>query len=247
MLIVPTLDLAGGRAVHARGGDRLRYQPVESALCREAPGDPLALGRAYRRLGCTSCYVADLDAITAGLPQGPLLRQLADARDGFGAGLVVDAGVSDPASARRILELGASRVVVGLETLRSFDDLAAILGAMGDERVVFSLDLRDGVPIRHPSLPAPAAATPVELAELARHAGVTTILLLDMARVGTARGVDLGLVVQLRERLPELALWVGGGIRSARDLDALAAAGCASAVVGTALHTGAILPYSSIR
>ena len=247
MLIVPTLDLAGGRAVHARGGDRSRYRPVESALCREAPGDPLALARAYRRLGCTTCYVADLDAITGGSPQDSLLRQLADSRDGFGAGLVLDAGVSDPASARRSVELGASRVVVGLETLRSFDDLAAIVGAMGEDRVVFSLDLRDGVPIRHPGLPASPGATPVELADLALQAGVTTILLLDLARVGTGRGVDLGLVAQLRERLPEVALWVGGGIRSARDFDALAAAGCASAVVGTALHTGAILPYSSIR
>jgi len=247
MLIVPTLDLAGGRAVHARGGDRSRYQLVESALCPEAPGDPLALARAYRRLGCTTCYVADLDAITAGSPQGTLLGQLADSHDGFGTGLVLDAGVSDPASARRIVELGASRIVVGLETLRSFDDLAAIVGAMGEDRVVFSLDLRDGVPIRHLRLPAPPRATPVELAELALQAGVTTILLLDLARVGTGRGVDLGLVAQLRERLPEVGLWVGGGIRSARDFDALAAAGCASAVVGTALHAGAILPYSSIR
>jgi len=247
MLIIPTLDLAGGRAVHARAGERLGYQPVESALCRDAPGDPLALARAYRRLGCASCYVADLDAITAGSPQRSLLQRLADPRDGFGAGLVVDAGVSDPSSARRIVELGASRAVVGLETLRTFDDLAAIIGAMGDEQVVFSLDLRDGAPIRHPTLPVPRGTTPVELAELARQAGVSTILLLDVARVGTGRGVDLSLVAQLRERLPEVVLWVGGGARGARDLDALATAGCAGAVVGTALHTGAILPYSSIR
>ncbi|HUL69392.1 MAG TPA: HisA/HisF-related TIM barrel protein [Gemmatimonadales bacterium] len=247
MLIIPTLDLAGGRAVHARAGDRSRYQPVESALCRNAPGDPLALARAYRRLGCTTCYVADLDAITAGSPQRALLQRLADPRDGFGAGLVVDAGVSDPTSARWIVELGASRVVVGLETLRAFDDLAEITETMGDERVVFSLDLRDGVPIRHPTLSVAPGTAPVELAELARRAGVTTILLLDAARVGTGRGVDLSLVAQLRERLPEVVLWAGGGVRSGRDLDALATAGCAAAVVGTALHTGAILPYSSIR
>ena len=233
--------------MHAHGGDRSRYQPVESVLCRGAAGDPLALARAYRSLGCTICYVADLDAITRGSPQRSLLRHLADPRGGFGAGLVVDAGVSDAVSARQILELGVSRVVVGLETLRAFDDLAAIAGAIGDERVAFSLDLREGVPICHPKLAARPGATPPQLAELARRAGVTTILVLDLARVGTSRGVDLDLVAQLHDRLPEVALWVGGGIRSARDLDALATAGCTAAVVGTALHTGAISPYSSIR
>jgi phosphoribosylformimino-5-aminoimidazole carboxamide ribotide isomerase len=239
MLIVPTLDLAEGRAVHAVGGDRAHYQPVQSILSREAPGDPLALARAYRKLGAVLCYVADLDAITTGSLQRPPLARLADLHEGFGPGLVIDAGVSDVESARRILDLGASRVVIGLETLRSFEDLGAISGALGGESVVFSLDLREGIPVRQARLPASSTATPLELAELARQAGVATLLLLDIGRVGTGRGVDLSLVRQLRERLPEVALWVGGGIRS-EDLDALATAGCAAAVVGTALHTGAV-------
>jgi phosphoribosylformimino-5-aminoimidazole carboxamide ribotide isomerase len=237
--VIPVLDLAGGQAVLARGGRRETYAPVRSVLAAGArPGDPLALVHAFRDvLGCDECYVADLDAITGGVAQHALLGQLA----GLGCRLLVDAGVADPRVARALAAAGAARVVVGLETLPSFAALGAVVGALGAERVVFSLDLVDGAPLsRSGAAGAGPPLTPLALAGAAVAAGAGGILVLDLARVGSRRGVDPGLVAAVRRAHPDAELLAGGGVATGGELERLADLGLDGALVATALHTGAL-------
>jgi phosphoribosylformimino-5-aminoimidazole carboxamide ribotide isomerase len=233
------LDLAGGQGVLARGGRRETYAPVHSVLvATERAGDPLALVGAFRDvLGCDECYVADLDAITGGVGQHALLGQLA----GLGCPLLVDAGVSDPRGARALVAAGAARVVVGLETLPSFAALDAVVRALAAGRVVFSLDLVDGAPLsRSGAAGAGPPLTPLALASAAVGAGAGGILVLDLARVGTRRGVDPELVAALRRAHPEAELLAGGGVATRGELERLADLGLDAALVATALHTGAL-------
>jgi phosphoribosylformimino-5-aminoimidazole carboxamide ribotide isomerase len=245
MQIIPVIDIAGGVAVHARAGDRARYQPVESRLAPGHPGDAVALVRAFRDLlDARTCYVADLDAIQGGPVQRGLLRELADLETGFGGALLVDAGTGTPGGALEVLSCGASEVVIGLETLGSFADLRRIVDALGPGRAVFSLDLRLGTPMLHPAMQDVAASVPdaAALALQAAETGVTTMLVLDVGRVGTGVGVDLGLLSRLRGLLPGLRLLAGGGVLTVRDLDRLRDAGCDGALVASALHAGRIGP-----
>ena len=236
MRVIPVLDLQAGRAVLARGGVRGGYEPVESVLVAAmAVGDAVALARAFReRLGCDECYVADLDAITGGRPHRALVRTLVDG----GCRLLVDWGVAGPASAAALLAEGAARVVVGLETLPTLGALEAIAGAIGPERIVFSLDLRDGQPVLAPG--APHRGSPLELAHAAVAAGAAALLVLDLARVGARHGPDLGLVDAVRGAVPEVELLVGGGVRGREDLERLVNAGCDAALLATALHDGRV-------
>jgi phosphoribosylformimino-5-aminoimidazole carboxamide ribotide isomerase len=241
MQIIPVLDLAGGIAVHAQAGDRSRYAPLESGLAPGQVGDPVALLRAFHAtLGIHECYVADLDAIQGGAVQRTLLRELAEFHTGFAGALLVDAGTYLPDGALELLSCGASEVVVGLETLRAFADLMAIVNVVSPSRVVFSLDLRLGSPILHPTLQDAKGAGPdaVSLAEQAATIGVATILLLDLGRIGTGCGVDLGLLESLRRRLPDIRLLAGGGVLTRRDLERMRDVGCDGALVASAIHTG---------
>lgn len=241
MQIIPVLDLAGGVAVHAQAGDRSRYAPLESGLAPGRVGDPVALLRAFHAsLGIHECYVADLDAIQGGAIQRTLLRELAEFHTGFAGALLVDAGTYLPEGALELLSCGASEVVVGLETLRAFADLTAIVKTVGQSHVVFSLDLRLGNPILHGAMqdaqgPGPDA---LHLAEQAISAGVSTLLLLDLGRVGTGCGVDLGMLESLRRRLPNTRLLAGGGVLTRRDLERMRDAGCDGALVASAIHNG---------
>jgi phosphoribosylformimino-5-aminoimidazole carboxamide ribotide isomerase len=241
MQIIPVLDLAGGMAVHAQAGDRSRYAPLESGLVPGRVGDPAALLRAFHAtLGIHECYVADLDAIQGGAVQRTLIRELAEFHTGFAGALLVDAGTHLPEGALELLSCGASEVVIGLETLHAFADLAAIVSVVGSSRVVFSLDLRLGNPILHQAMqdaqgPGPDA---IHLAEQATSTGVATLLLLDLGRVGTGCGVDLGLLQSLRTRLPGIRLLAGGGVLTRRDLERMRDAGCDGALVASAIHNG---------
>ncbi|HUF34344.1 MAG TPA: HisA/HisF-related TIM barrel protein [Gemmatimonadales bacterium] len=243
MRIIPVLDLANGVAVHARAGDRPRYETVHSVLAPDADGDPTALLRAYRQaLGAAECYVADLDAIQGGAVQRGLLRELAALAVGFPGPLLVDAGTRGPDGALEVLSCGASEVVVGLESLHAFADLAAIVELAGPRRVLFSLDLRLGSPIVHPALRDAAGAAPdaPSLAAQAVAAGARTLLALDIGRVGTGCGVDLDLLKTLRRRFPSTRLLAGGGVLTRRDLERMRDAGCDGALVASAIHTGRI-------
>lgn len=152
----------------------------------------------------------------------------------------MDAGVATADEARGLLADGAARVIVGLETLPSASDPRAALDQLVAEiegrRTVFSLDLRAGQPIA--ADPALSSLPPLAIAELAAGCGIGTIIVLDLARVGTATGPDVDLVREIRRALPRTELVAGGGIRDAGDLERLADAGADAALVGSALHHG---------
>jgi phosphoribosylformimino-5-aminoimidazole carboxamide ribotide isomerase len=236
MRVVGVIDLKGGLAVHARGGERHRYAPVRSLVLADgAVGDAVALARGYRHhLALDGVYVADLDAITGAPPQRSLVRQIAD----VGPTLWLDAGIGSVDRAAAAVEDGASVVVIGLETLSSFEDLAEVARAVGPPRVAFSLDLRNGVPVTREGAPH-AHSSAVTHAVRAAEAGVGTIIVLDLARVG-GRGIDVTPVKNVRRAVPGAALYAGGGVRAPADLTRLADAGCEGALVATALHDGAI-------
>jgi phosphoribosylformimino-5-aminoimidazole carboxamide ribotide isomerase len=243
MRIIPVLDLARGIAVHARGGDRERYEPVRSSVVPEAAGDPVALLRAYHEaLGVDECYVADLDAIGGGAPQTEAFQRLRDPDTGFAGRLLVDAGTSSLEAAEAVLAGGASQVVVALETLRDFADLAAVVERIGPLRTIFGLDLRFGNPILHPALRDAGynGRDPMSLAARAVVAGARSMLVLDLGRIGTGDGVDLGLLRSLRRHFPNERLLAGGGVRHRRDLERIRDIGCDAALVASAIHEGRI-------
>jgi phosphoribosylformimino-5-aminoimidazole carboxamide ribotide isomerase len=188
------------------------------------------------------CYVADLDAIQGGAIQRALIRELAEFHTGFSGALMVDAGISLPGGALEVLSCGASQVVVGLESLHAFSDLATIVQVIGPSRVVFSLDLRLGAPVLHPAMQDARGAGPdvVSLADQAATAGVTSLLLLDLGRIGTGCGVDLGLLETLRRRFPQVRLLAGGGVLTRLDLERMRDAGCDGALIASAIHTGRV-------
>lgn len=236
--VIGVVDLSDGLAVHAQGGARAHYGPVKSLAGRPIrPGDAPAIVRWYvEELGIREVYVADLDALRGRPPQHALIRRLAS----FDVPLWLDAAIGTVKAARAAVEDGAARVVVGLETLASFEALAEICQAVGGQGVAFSLDLRRGQP-----LVAPGAAldgqTPEQIAAAAVAAGARGVIVLDLARVGMRRGLDLDLLARVRASIPDAELLVGGGVRGVTDLAAAAAAGCTAVLVATALYDGRIL------
>jgi len=230
--VVGVIDLKDGTAVHAVRGERERYRPVHSVLAGD-DGDAVALARAFRsQLGLDELYVADLDAITGGDGEhaavvGALARE---------ARVMVDAGVSEPARARALLDLGAHRVIVGTETLSGADALDRLLADLPAGAVVPSVDLRDG---RVLSSDAQLAGLPA-LDAMRRLPAVREAIVLDLARVGSGAGPDVALIADIHAAFPDLELLAGGGVRDVEDLRALDAAGAAGALVATALHSGVI-------
>ena len=234
-LVIGVIDLLNGEAVHARGGDRRTYRPVA------VPGggcQPGALARFYRNtLGLEQVYVADLNAIAGDDWQSERIREIGEQA----GGLWLDAGIRTGGDAVRARALGASRIVVGLETLPALDTLREICAGAEGAHVALSLDLRDGRLVTD-SAAIGRDTPPHVVAAQAADFGVSTIIVLDLSRVGLEGGCDLDTIAAVRAAAPQVMLLAGGGIRDAGDLQRIAAAGCNGALVATALLNGALQP-----
>ncbi len=236
MLLMPVLDLKNGQVVHARRGERQRYLPVQSRLC--AGCSPAEVAAAFRHLGFSQAYVADLDSIAGQPPARAAYHEIAAA----GLDLWIDAGLATAEQAMQVdalLPAGrpCAALVAGLESLRSPVELARMLQVFGPSRLVFSLDLRHGKPLGGPGWPSTATGAAVAAAQV----GVRRMLVLDLAGVGAESGVHtLELLSQLHAALPAVELAAGGGVRGLEDLRQLRAVGCGRALVATALHTGSL-------
>jgi phosphoribosylformimino-5-aminoimidazole carboxamide ribotide isomerase len=236
MRIIPVLDLKAGQAVHAVAGDRAHYRPLRSILHDDS--DPLELARAYRdRLGATELYLADLDAIAGGPPATGLQQAIVR----LGLAVWVDAGVrsaEEVAISTVPLTDGSGVLVLGLETLAGPEELRAAVAQGHPDRLAFSLDLRDGRPLVAAGVDW-GTDDPYRLAAVALECGLRRLIVLDLARVGTGRGVGtVSLLRALRRRHPGLELVAGGGIAGPGDLAALEDAGASAALVASALHDG---------
>jgi phosphoribosylformimino-5-aminoimidazole carboxamide ribotide isomerase len=226
MRLIPVLDVLNGVVVRGVGGRRDEYRPVTSRLTSST--DPVEVARvlveAYRP---AELYLADLDAIRGAAPAVGVYEAIRR----LGVLLWVDAGVRDADGARRVAAAGCD-VVAALETVPGPDVLGEIVAALGADRVVFSLDLKDGVPLRA------WRASPVEAALAC---GVTRIIVLDLARVGGGAGTGTDeLCREIASTHRHVEVIAGGGVAGWEDVRRLEGCGVQGVLVASALHDGRI-------
>jgi phosphoribosylformimino-5-aminoimidazole carboxamide ribotide isomerase len=244
--ILPVFDLLGGQVVRGVAGRRKEYRPVQSRLCDSA--QPADVARAMvGRFGFNEAYVADLDAIAGRAPDWAAYDAIAEA----GLRLWIDAGIGSVKQAEQLLgwdrdRRRLARLVAGLESIPTPDDMPDLMSVCGSERVVFSLDLKAGKPLTSSSAWQGQAAE--EIAELVIARGVRNMILLDLANVGMYEGTGTeALCRTLRERFPQVQFIGGGGVRSRADVERLCAAGFERVLVASALHDGRIAPEEISR
>ncbi|MCA9046165.1 MAG: hypothetical protein KDA69_17685, partial [Planctomycetaceae bacterium] len=130
-----------GHVVRGVAGERGKYRPVESVLTQST--DALKVAQAiHDELGLHQFYVADLDAILGTGSHRETVNDLTSA----GFNVMLDAGISNVDSANRWINSNV-QFVSGLETLTSWDDLRQLVSRCPDQEVVFSLDLKSGLPL----------------------------------------------------------------------------------------------------
>lgn len=238
MRIVGVVDVRGGRAVHAAGGIRTRYATVEEASGLPIDGDPARLASFYRvQCALDDVYMADLDAIRGGAFQADVVRGLVS-EDGS---LWVDAAITSVPQAEAVVRAGATCLVVGLETLSSYEALEEMAAAAAGDELALSLDLRSGVPLWRPGSPIGGDAIET-VVRRCTNAGVRRFIVLDLDRVGRLAGPAFIEIERVRRVAPDAEVYAGGGVRSLHDLQRLQSLGVTGALVATALQQGQLTP-----
>ncbi|KAB7768419.1 1-(5-phosphoribosyl)-5-[(5-phosphoribosylamino)methylideneamino]imidazole-4-carboxamide isomerase [Xanthomonas sp. LMG 12461] len=231
-VVYPALDIRDGRVVRLAQGDYARETHYGD--------DPLRRAQAFAEAGAQWMHLVDLDAARAGgYTLAPLLQRI---RNETGLQVQTGGGVRSRADVQRLLEAGASRVVIGSLAVRDRESVLEWLAEFGPERITVALDSRqDAHGVWRLPVHGWTETSSLSLDALAGEyaaAGLIHLLCTDIARDGMLSGPNLALYAHLRQLAPALAVQASGGIRNAADVRGAREAGCAGAVLGKALLEG---------
>lgn len=229
MIVIPAVDLRGGRAVRLREG-RAEDETVFS-------DDPVAMALRWATQGARRLHVVDLDGAFAGAPrQTGLIAHLIAAVAPLD--VEVGGGLRDHAAVDALLEVGARWAVVGTRAALDPAFLREVC-ARHPGRIIVAVDGR-GARVAVKGWTEVADETVIVLATRARDAGAAAVLYTDVSRDGTGLGPNVEDTAALA-RAVAIDVLASGGVAGLDDLERLAAVpGVAGVVVGRALYTGAI-------
>ncbi len=211
-MIVPSIDLMGGRAVQLVGG---RGEPVISA-------DPFEMAERFAVVG--ELAVIDLDSALGRGSNAEVVRELIRRYPcRFGGGIrSVDAALD-------WLDAGAEKVILGTSAIPE------VLSDLPRERVIAALDGVDGQVVVRGWTERTGASVLDRMAELRELVGGFLVTFVE--REGRLGGIDLEACRRVVEAAGGTRVTAAGGITTAAEIDALDRIG-ADAQVGMALYTG---------
>jgi len=235
MRIIPVLDILNKQVVHGIKGERKKYAPIQSKLTTST--NPLDVALAFKsQFPISELYIADLDAI---LHQNFIFPYLNEIIRQTNLQLMLDVGIDDLSNVQRLLRKGVTKVIIGTETLRSLSNLANIIAQISPEKLIISLDLKNGHIIsKDEELKLISALDAVQLFE---ELGVQELIVLELTKIGTETGVMTPTLQKILQNT-SIPIISGGGTRNITDIKRLREAGVSGILIATALHNGTILP-----
>jgi phosphoribosylformimino-5-aminoimidazole carboxamide ribotide isomerase len=181
--ILPAIDLRGGRCVRLHQGDFDAETVYDD--------DPVRVARGFEAAGARWIHVVDLDAARTGVHAH--LAQISAVAAAVSCRVEVGGGVRDAEAARRLLDAGVARVVVGTAAVER-PDLVAELCRDHPGQVAVGLDARgDAVAVRgwEHSAGSGGGTGLLERARAFEGVGVAALVVTEIARDGTMEGPDL--------------------------------------------------------
>ncbi len=221
---IPVLDLKDNVAVSGKSGNRETYQPLNTVFASSA--DPVEIAQNLKMNGAREIYIADLDLIDSNghnIHQVQMINNILP--------VIFDGGVKDFESYTFFLDY-AYKVIVATETLEDLDELSKIFEAFPKERIVISVDIKDGKLFsRHLDISLD------KLKEILKVLDPSEIILLDLSDVGTNKGFNMELLEEFKDFKDKLI--IAGGINE-ESLEDLEQVGVKKVLIGTSLHSGEI-------
>ena len=229
--LLPAIDLRRGRVVRLEQGDFARETAYDS--------DPVAVARRFAADGVTWLHVVDLDGARAGEPrQLDVAAQIVAATIGV-VHVEVGGGLRTADDVAGALAIGAARAAVGTAALRDPGFARDLVERYGANRIVGSIDVRDGFALGEGWRPGAAGVPAFDAIAMLADAGIDTFEVTAIERDGSLEGPDLDLLRAL-VALGRGRIIASGGVASIEDVLAVQAAGCAGAIVGKAIYEGRI-------
>jgi phosphoribosylformimino-5-aminoimidazole carboxamide ribotide isomerase len=230
MLVIPAIDLKGGRCVRLRQG-RMEEETIYSA-------EPAKVAAQWQTAGAEWIHVVDLDGAVTGKPVN--IEAVKAIRKAVTIPLQLGGGIRDLETVAAWLSAGIDRVVLGTVAAQ---DPSVIKEACRryPGRIAVGIDSQAGK-VMVQGWRAQSSRTTVDLAQEMEGYGVATIILTDISRDGVGGGINLAQAKEVAQAI-KTSLIVSGGVATLADIKAvkaLAPYGVIAVITGRALYEGTL-------
>jgi len=229
MLIIPAIDLRGGKCVRLLQG-RADAETIFS-------DDPVTMALKWQSKGAQFLHVVDLDGAFTGVQENlDIVKNIAGA---LSIPMELGGGIRDQKAIERILQSGVRRAILGTSALKDPAFAENMCKEYG-HRIAVGIDAKDGMVATHGWTEVgkkPAVDFAVEM----EAAGVKTIIYTDIKRDGMLKGPNIEATKKIAQAVQSVEIIASGGVSSLDDiknLKTLEQLGVTGAIVGKALYTG---------
>jgi phosphoribosylformimino-5-aminoimidazole carboxamide ribotide isomerase len=227
MILYPAIDIRGGRCVRLIEGDFDRETAYDS--------DPSVAARRWVEAGADWLHVVDLDGAVEGKPINR--EAVAQIRASVDVPIQVGGGLRQLTHLEDAFDAGVDRAILGTVALRDPELVISAVARWGD-RIAVALDSRDGRLATDGWL-GQTDTSAVEVAQRLAQSRGRHFVYTDIRRDGTLSGPNLEGLGELVEKI-DADVIASGGIASLEDIEVVAAAGAAGAIIGRALYDGRV-------
>jgi len=229
MQIIPAIDIIDGKCVRLTEGDYSQKKIYNE--------QPLEVAKQFEAAGLQRLHLVDLDGAKAGAVKNWKVLETIAAR----TSLVIDfgGGIKTEKDVRIVFDSGSALATVGSIAITNATLLAEWFMLFGVHKFLLGADVKNEKIAIH-GWQETSDTWVYDFVEQYRQLGVTQLFCTDVSKDGRLEGPATLLYKSILQKFPALQLIASGGVSNLADLDALAEAGCAGAIVGKAIYENRI-------
>lgn len=227
MLIIPAIDIIGGKCVRLTQGNFSSKKIYFD--------DPVSVARDFEKQGAQMLHIIDLDGAKNGRPEN--VELILKIRDAVKIPMQVGGGIRNLATATKYLSAGINRIIIGTKALGNSRFLEELIQKFGKERIIVSLDVKNGAITIEGWRKTSLANLETSLQKL-KNFGMKEIIITDATRDGTLTTPNFELLQKIQNF--GFAVIAAGGISDITSIKKLQTMGVKGAILGKALYEGKI-------
>ncbi|MDR1017605.1 MAG: 1-(5-phosphoribosyl)-5-[(5-phosphoribosylamino)methylideneamino]imidazole-4-carboxamide isomerase [Lachnospiraceae bacterium] len=203
-IIIPAIDLLGGKAVRLTKGDYNKKTVYED--------NPVIQGKKFQEMGAGYLHLVDLDGAKTG--SNTNFETIKNIRKELTIPIEVGGGIRTEEAINKYLEIGVNRVILGTIALKNISFVKEMIEKYGNEKIVVGVDVRNGY-VSTDGWLKDSDKTYLDFIEELKNIGVKYIICTDISKDGMLSGPNFSMY----EKIKGINVVVSGGISSEEDIE----------------------------
>ncbi len=235
MIILPAIDILGGRCVRLTKG--------EYGTAEQVAADPIETALSFVRDGANYIHMVDLDGAKSGSRvNSDIYTAVAKA---VGVPIEVGGGIRDMDTIEYYLSKGIDRVIIGSAALTNPMLVRDAVKKYGSEHIAVGIDAMNRM-VKTAGWLEESNINYIDLAREMEKMGVRYVIFTDISKDGTLSGPNLEQLADLSSAV-DMNIIASGGIRDIENIRDLAKMGLYGAICGKSIYSGSLSLKEAVK